>query len=139
MIIMEISGLPTPWTAARISPGRHAFNPKYKEKQYAMWQLRPQWNQGAPYGGPVILDFTFHMPIPSGTSKIRRTAMLNGKLHHLKRPDATNLQKFAEDCLKAVVFEDDSQVVDIRSRKIYAEMPKTVIRINLIRSDYATD
>lgn len=69
------------------------------------------------------------MPIPKTTSAVRRKQMLNGILHHIVRPDTSNLTKFLEDCLKTIVFEDDSQVVEIIARKIYGETPKTVISI----------
>ncbi len=69
------------------------------------------------------------MPIPEGTSKVRRLQMLNGKIHHIKRPDASNLVKMYEDCLKGIIFDDDSQVVEFTARKIYSETPKVVIRV----------
>lgn len=128
MILLTIDGLPTPWTPSRVTRTRHAFNPKYREKEYATWQIRSQFNQ-QPISGAVKLDIAFHMPIPAGTSKIRRTQMLNGILHHIKRPDTTNLQKFIEDCLKGIVIEDDSQVCEINARKIYAVAPKTVVQV----------
>ena len=78
------------------------------------------------------------MPIPESTSKIRRSAMLNRQLHHIKKPDTTNLQKFAEDVLSGIVFEDDRQVVWITSKKIYSEKPRTVITVTKIQDWYST-
>lgn len=129
MILLEIEGLPVPWTPSRITRTRHAFNPKYKEKQYAQWQIKSQYNQEKPISGPVSLDLSFHMPIPAGTSKVKRLQMLNGKIFHIKRPDTSNLTKFLEDCLKGIVIEDDSQTVEIIARKLYAEKPKSVVKV----------
>jgi Holliday junction resolvase RusA-like endonuclease len=131
MILLQIDGIPVPW-AAHQGYGRRAFNPKFKERSFAQWQLKAQYNQQAPLTTPVKIEFTFHMPVPEGTSKVRRLQMLNGRMHHMKRPDTSNLTKFCEDCLKGVVIEDDSQVVEIVSRKIYGEKPKTVIKIEAI-------
>lgn len=131
MILLEITGLPTPWAAAYVGR-RGAFNPKFKEKEYARWQVKAQYNQQAPITAAVRLDITFHMPIPTGTSKVRKLQMLNGRLPHIKKPDTTNLQKFAEDVLKGVVIEDDSQVIEVVARKIYGEQPKTVIKVEAI-------
>lgn len=55
--------------------------------------------------------------------------MLLGQLHHIVRPDTTNLIKFAEDTLKGIVIEDDSQVYGIVATKIYSETPKTIIKV----------
>lgn len=55
--------------------------------------------------------------------------MLNGILRPAKRPDRGNLLKFYEDCLTGIVWVDDSQVVDGAVRKIFAEVPRTVIRV----------
>jgi Holliday junction resolvase RusA-like endonuclease len=128
MILLEIEGLPTAWSSHG-GHGRRSFNPRFREKAYAQWQIKAQYNQQKPLSCAVKVTFIFHMPIPFGTSKIRRLQMLNDKIHHTKRPDTTNLQKFAEDCLKGIVLEDDSQVVEVSAKKIYGENSKTVLRI----------
>lgn len=131
MVLLQVSGIPTPW-AAHQGYGRRAYNPKIKEKMQAAWQIRAQYNQVAPITTAVRLDLTFHMPIPEATSGIRRRQMLAGMLHHMKRPDVTNMQKFIEDVLKGIVIEDDSQVVEIVARKIFSETPKTIIKVEAI-------
>jgi len=60
--------------------------------------------------------------------------MLVDYIHHLKRPDATNLQKFAEDCLKGIAIDDDSQVVEVYSKKMFGEKPMTVVKIIQVNS-----
>lgn len=131
MILLQVEGHPTPW-AAHAGYGRRSFNPRFKEKEYAQWQIKAQFNQQAPIAAPVRLDLTFHMPIPAGTSKVRRLQMLNGRMRHMKRPDVTNMQKFIEDVLKGIVIEDDSQVVEVVARKVYSEKPKTVVQIEAL-------
>jgi Holliday junction resolvase RusA-like endonuclease len=131
MILIEISGIPVPWKSHG-GYGKRSYNPRYRQREQIQWQIRSQWNQEKPIGGPVRIEFTFHMPIPTGTSKIRRISMLNNKLHHIKRPDLSNCTKFLEDCLKEIVIEDDSQVVEMFSRKIYSEKPRSVIKIDTI-------
>lgn len=128
MIEIIIDGQPTPW-AAHKGYGRNSFNPRFKEKQYYQWQIKAQYNRESPLGCPVALHVVYHLPIPKQTSSIKRKQMLNGVLHHIKRPDTSNLTKFLEDCLKTIVFDDDSQVVELHCKKIYGEKPKTVIRI----------
>jgi len=72
--------------------------------------------------------------MPKGTSKARRQQMLNGLLHHIKRPDCSNFIKFTEDCLKGIVIEDDSQVCEIIAKKIYGEIAKTIIQVEELNS-----
>lgn len=137
MILLEVSGIPIPWNV-KLGYGNKFYNPHKADKEKAKWQIKSQYNQIKPYEGPVKIDFCFHMPIPESTSKIRRKQMLSGLLHHLVKPDCTNMQKHLEDCIKGIVFSDDSQVVEITSRKIYSETPKSVIKIYFKEDNYAT-
>ena len=127
MITLVVDGLPIPWKAPYVG-SRGAFSPRYKEKEQIKWQLRSQFNK-TPFSTPVWCEFVFYMPIPKATSNVRRIQMLNGVMHHCKRPDRTNLAKFYEDCLIGIVIEDDAQIVAGNIRKIYGEIPRTVIKI----------
>lgn len=129
--MLEINHDPVPW-AAHKGYGRRAYNPRFKEKQFYQWQIRAQYNRMEPIQGPVRLVCTFHMPIPKGISKTRKNQMLNGILHHITKPDCSNLIKFCEDTLKEIVISDDNQVVEIETRKIYSERPRTVILVEEI-------
>ena len=131
MITIVIDGIPVSWRA-HAGYGRKSFNPRYREREYYQWQIRSQWNQQTPISAPIRLDVAFHLPIPKATSKVRRLQMLNDKIHHICRPDVDNLNKFLNDTLKGIVFEDDSQVVALNSRKIYGETPKTVVNLEII-------
>ncbi len=128
MIQIEIDGIPVNWKS-HVGYGRKSFNPKYKERAFYQWQIRAQYNRELPIAGPVVCYYTFHMPIPASTSKVRKLQMLNGIMHPIKRPDVDNLNKFLSDCLKGIVFEDDSLIVELNSKKVYGERPKTIIRI----------
>lgn len=130
-LTLEIMHDPVPWSTHR-GIGKRSYNPRFKEKEFYQWQIRAHYNRKTPITGPVRLQFTFHMPIPKNTSRARRAQMLNGLIHHISRPDCTNLQKFSEDCLKGIVIEDDSQVVEVESSKIYSERPRTVIEVQEI-------
>ena len=131
MITLEIIHEPVAWAAHKGS-GNRSYNPRFKEKQFFQWQIRTQFNRKSPITGPVKLVMVYHMPIPKATSRVRKAQMLNGLIHHIKRPDCSNITKFSEDCLKGIVIEDDSQVVELQVKKIYGEIPKTVIQIEEI-------
>ena len=91
------------------------------------------------YNGPLIdegvfIVFEFYMPIPKRWSKALKEKARNGTLHHMVKPDTSNLVKFYEDCMKGVILYDDSRVVWAPPIKLYDDNPRTEI---LIRSfDY---
>lgn len=128
MILLQIDGVPTPW-ASHKGIGRKSYNPRYKERSFAQWQIKAQYNQREPLQGPLWAEFIFHIPIPIGTSKARKIQMLNGMIFPQTRPDRTNYLKFIEDCLNGIVINDDAQIVAGPISKIYAETPKTIIKI----------
>lgn len=128
MIQIQIEGNPVSWKA-HAGYGRRSFNPRFKEKEYYQWQIKSQFNQSTVMTCPIKLEFMFHCPIPK-TSGIRRKQMLNGIIHPIKRPDLSNLVKFCEDCLKTIVFEDDSQVCEMIAIKLYSDKPRTVVQIH---------
>lgn len=72
----------------------------------------------------VRLSIAFYLPRPKSLPK-RATA-------HTKKPDLDKLVRAVKDGLKAVAWHDDSQVVDLKSIKRYAEpgtAPHAVITI----------
>jgi Holliday junction resolvase RusA-like endonuclease len=52
-----------------------------------------------------------------------------GELKPGGRPDLSNMLKLCEDAFKAVVWRDDSLVVEQRTRKVYGSQPKIVVTI----------
>lgn len=122
MILIEIGGL-----RDGISFGKDR-NKKLRE--HAKWQIMAQYNQNQPLTGPIWCNFTFHMPIAKGTSKIRRTQMLNGMLHHLLEPKINDLVNLYTSFLEGIIFERQSQIYSIESSKIYSEKNTTIIKIH---------
>lgn len=133
MLLLHIEGMPVPWKAHG-GCGKRSFNPRFKEKEYVQWQVKSQFNRVQAITGPVFLDISYHMPVPPRTPKARTREMLSGKLHHLKRPDLDNLNKFLCDALKNIVYEDDSQIVAMHCRKIYGSDAKTVVRVEEVNA-----
>lgn len=134
MIQLEIYSPLCPWKA----PGRNGnryYDPQSKLKEQIKWQLRAQY-RGEIIGAAVVVDFTFFFPIPKATSKAKRRQMLQGIIVPMTTPDATNLQKALEDCLKGIVIGDDRQVSDITSKRRYAEAPGALIRIMTYTEKY---
>jgi Holliday junction resolvase RusA-like endonuclease len=129
-MLIIIEGDPIPWKA-HAGYGRKSFNPLYKEREMVRYFVKMQ-EDFQRLEGAICLSFDFFFKIPKATSKIRTIAMINGSLRPLTRPDASNCIKFYEDCLKDLLFDDDSQVVEIKARKFYSDKPKTVIKVSNI-------
>lgn len=86
------------------------------------------------YSGPLIdygvfVIFEFYMPIPKRWSKAQKQKARDGTLHHMVKPDASNLGKFYEDCMTGVIFTDDSRIVWAPPIKLYHDEPRTEILI----------
>ena len=75
----------------------------------------------------LLLDIRFHMPIPKSTSK-KKTVEMELR-SHCKKPDLTNLVKFVEDSLNGIVWDDDSQISQLKAKKFWSGEPKTIIDI----------
>ncbi|MFG1794191.1 RusA family crossover junction endodeoxyribonuclease [Nocardia sp. NPDC049149] len=75
--------------------------------------------------GAVGVDLMFVMPRPKSTPKSKTPPAT-------RRPDADKLARAILDAVTGVVFSDDSQVIDLRSRKRLArigEVPGVAIHI----------
>jgi Holliday junction resolvase RusA-like endonuclease len=134
MIALELYGEPIPLARPRLFKRRGVstvFDSQAKLKEGCKWQLKSQY-RGEPVTTPLFIEIDYFLPIPKSTSAIRRKQMLNGMIFHDRRPDIDNLVKFTLDCLNGLVIGDDSQVVELRSRKLYAEKPTTLIRLHTI-------
>ena len=71
---------------------------------------------------PISMEVCFHMPRPKSLPKKYK--------HMTKKPDIDNLSKAFLDSANGVLFNDDSQVVDIHTMKFYGVVPKIVVMIS---------
>ena len=135
MIDIQIDGPPIAWKR----PGHRSFkrqdkneviiyDRQKKEKEQIRWQIKGQFKEEK-FSVPLLVDITFRMSIPKSTSKPLRNQMLNGMIHHMKRPDFDNLTKFILDVMNDLVFVDDAQICTLYVRKVYSSYPSTFIRI----------
>lgn len=73
----------------------------------------------------IWVDIHFYMPISSNIG-LKTAKILDGKYHSI-RPDVDNLTKLALDILNKTLIYDDSQICDLRARKIYSLKPRTEV------------
>lgn len=131
MISIELAGNPVAKKRPRFSgKGKSVvcYDEQQEIKQAFQWQIRSQFRE-SPLTIPLAVDLIFFMPIPKSTSGIKKRQMENGIVAHIKKPDLDNLQKFILDCLNKLVFHDDSQVCEIKAKKIYSSKPGTMVRL----------
>lgn len=129
-VLIKIEGAPLPWKTHG-GYGKRSFDPRAKEKSKIKSQVMDQY-KASPYPGPVVVSYEFELPIPKGTSKVKRKKMIDCEIDHIKRPDLSNLVKLLEDCLKGIVFTDDSQVRAFKVSKVYSENPCSTVLIQFM-------
>jgi Holliday junction resolvase RusA-like endonuclease len=101
------------------------YSPQHTEAGRWLLTARQQITEKVPSGVPIKLRAIFYMPIPKSLSPKKKIALI----YHIKKPDATNLVKFVEDCLNGEAWHDDSQICEIMTAKIYGQNPRTEILI----------
>ena len=139
MIIIELPGDPVPkgrprFRAVTARDGRsfvNAYTPaKTRAYERALAFVAKVAMRGKPpMDGPLKVSVTASLAVPSSWSAKKRDAALAGIVQPTGRPDADNFQKAAWDSLNSIVWVDDSQVVDARIVKTYAEQPSLRIEV----------
>lgn len=127
MLIFEIISTPRPEKQTKYGRGRF-YNPNKQVTEMIRWQVAPHAPKEL-FKGPLEMHLTFYLPIPKGTSAIRRRLMLNGTVKHYVRPDYDNLAYLVTNALKGLIYQDDAQVWRCISEKLYGETPKTVVKV----------
>ncbi len=120
-----IPGDPTPLARARFSRER-VFDPQKHAKYNWGINLRSQHDETL-FNGPLGLDVTFFMPIPSSASKKRHAQLLDG--FHFIKPDISNLLKFIEDSAQGILYRDDCIISKVMCQKIYSLEPRTEFKV----------
>jgi Holliday junction resolvase RusA-like endonuclease len=91
------------------------------------WLIKNSF-KGIRLDGFVVLELLFLEPVPASASKKDKALMLAGEIIPT-RCDNTNMQKFCEDCLKDIVFQDDRYVAKNISSKLYGDKGKTLVKV----------
>lgn len=139
MWIFSLEQDPISWQVHR-GYGRKSYNPLFKEKESVKWLMKMQLEDGFEIiEDAVKVEFDFYIAYPRSWSKRKVILSKLKNTRPVSRPDCTNMQKFLEDCLTGVVIYDDSLVVDISSRKWYAEKSCTIIKVTVIPQNKEMD
>lgn len=85
--------------------------------------------------GPLAVEIVAAFVPPKSWSKKKKTAALEGKVLHTKRPDCDNLAKSVTDAMRYIVYQDDAQIVELQVRKIYDSKAYTRVVIKEFSHD----
>lgn len=125
--------------AAVIAGQPRLYTPKKTqdyERTIGQWARRAMGNR-PPMSGPVIVAVVSLFPIPASRPKYEKRAIRNGLAWCCNQSDVDNLAKSALDGINGIVFEDDRQVIELISRKDYANEGRLLIRVEQVVGDYA--
>jgi len=90
---------------------------KYEREVGKLWKIQ---NGTAMLQGPLKMTVLMCFAVPKSDSKVKRQQKLDDEIKHTIKPDASNVLKAVEDGLNGVAYHDDSQLVEIYMRKMYA-------------------
>jgi crossover junction endodeoxyribonuclease RusA len=99
--------LPKGWTRPIIT----SDNKSLKGWEDSVRAALQQHAAGSFFQGPVSVKVTFELPKPKKPKSPQ----------HVTRPDLDKLVRGSLDAMKGVLWNDDSQVIDIQAGKRYAE------------------
>lgn len=130
-ITIAVLGEPVAKGRARMTRQGHAYTPSKTRHYENLLRLAATREMAgrAPFDGPVAMELLATLPIPASWSRKRQQAALVGMEKPGKRPDLDNLEKAASDALNAVVYRDDSLIVEKRSRKVYGQQPGIIVTV----------
>lgn len=125
MITFEIPGKPIPWKAPYVGK-KGAFSPHSVRQSECRWILKAQFNHD-PWELPLKVSLKFFFNPPKRASKVKRQKMLDGEILFERRPDISNLEKFALDCGNGILWKDDAQIIHLVAEKAYGTREGTMI------------
>jgi|ERR1700690_339401 len=111
---------PKPKCSVRLSRrSKGWYNPDSRGMLTTREYVTTHGNIEKPLRGPLLVVVHFRLPIPVSFKGPRRRRL--HLLPHAKRPDGDNLEKFLNDSLSGVAWEDDAQISWLlRSKSITA-------------------
>ena len=114
--------------------GKFVYTPK-ETTNYENWVKAcylEKYNNEKLLEAPLEVRIIAFYEIPSSTSKKRKQLMLDNKIYPTIKPDTDNIAKSILDSLNGIAYKDDKQVVDLRVRKQYAEVPSVSVWIRQV-------
>lgn len=123
-MIIKIPYEPMAYKRIRVADKKAYNDPKYKSwKQsisfYIKYQLLESKFKIIPKHLPVFLNITFNLTKPK----------FSKNEYPIVRPDLDNYTKAILDCGNNILWEDDSQIVNINCKKQYLDISNIILEI----------
>lgn len=124
----------------RFRQGHGVYTPKATtdletEVRLACYEAMAKARKETLFQGPLSIDLTFFMPIPKSWSKRKKDDARFMRILPTTKPDWDNLGKLVCDALNRVLYVDDSQIVDARVRKLYADIPRIEVTVEALNPE----
>lgn len=125
---------PTPLGRPYFARGR-IFNPSRIKLNEFIGLSNPYITEG-PLEGSLKASIIFHIARPVSHLNRNRTAVrANAPQYPTSKPDLDNLVKFVLDALNKKAYQDDSQIVELLCKKLYADIgtePRTCLSLTKV-------
>ena len=133
VVQFTVTGRPLAKGRVRFTKSGHAFTPDRTVGFEGKLALAAQaaMDGRPPAEGPVAVTLEVLLPIPKSWSLKKYVAARDGTLRPTGRPDLDNFAKML-DALNLVVWNDDSQIVELVVFKRYSEAPQLAITVDTI-------
>ena len=130
MIEIVLAGEPMAKGRVRVTKTGHAYTPERTLNYEARLAAEAQHVMGDRplLEGPLSVEIEIRMSIPMSKPKKWQEAALRGDIRPTKKPDLDNFAKVA-DAFNLIVWQDDSQIVDLRVTKHFHDKPAFIARI----------
>lgn len=110
---------PVPASRPRVTRWGTYYPEKYTQFRKDMAKMLLKAQQKELYTGALKTDVVFYIPIPKSKSKKQRAEM-NGAFC-VSNMDLDNLEKALYDSMNGVIYEDDKQIVQHLTRKVWID------------------
>ena len=93
--------------------------------KYLETEVKKKWKVKTPWGGAIEVKIIFKLPRPK----------TNKDKYPIKNPDTDKLIRAILDAMTGVVYNDDSQVIEVTGKKVYQEdnkTPEVIIKVKRI-------
>lgn len=130
MIEITLAGEPMAKGRVRVTKTGRAFTPERTLRYESRLAAEAQHVMGDRplLEGPLMLEIEVRMSIPASKPKKWQDAARRGDIRPTKKPDLDNFAKVV-DALNLIVWQDDSQIVDLRVTKHFHDKPAFIARI----------
>lgn len=116
----------------------------YEKKEMKAWRvecsrlIKENFGTGELIEGPLKIDATFYIHPPKyiSSKKKLKEKLEAEEIFCSKKPDIDNYLKALLDSMTGIVFKDDGQVVECKTRKLYSLKPRIEFSIKEILYEY---